>query len=383
VFGLVYFAGAELGHGLSLKTPEQTFATFWPPAGLLLAALVQTRFRSWPTLLLIAGVANLTSDGLRQQSLLVSLGFCVAHGVQACLGAWLLRRFAGRPLTLTRVKDVMGLAFCSAVLGPLAGATLGAAVVSVAFNGASYWSAWQFWWIGNAAGVLVVAPVVISRKAMRARAFSGIRPWRIVEGFALYFGTMLMTQGVYGEWLPSPLRVPIFLLPFLLWAALRFGPAGAAVALLTVAVIGLSHTLQGHGPYALMTAVPGERLMRAQATLGVASIAVLALAAAVVERRQADRKKLQLIGELEQALGEIKTLRGLIPLCAWCSKIRDDRGYWQRMEVYLRAHTEAEFTHGLCPDCLERQLANVERVGPERKEKAGTADRRPECQTVG
>lgn len=57
---------------------------------------------------------------------------------------------------------------------------------------------------------------------------------------------------------------------------------------------------------------------------------------------------------LEQALGEIKTLSGLIPICSNCKKIRDDKGYWQQVEIYVRDHSEAEFSHGICPDCLEK-----------------------------
>lgn len=56
---------------------------------------------------------------------------------------------------------------------------------------------------------------------------------------------------------------------------------------------------------------------------------------------------------LQQALGEIKTLSGLIPICSNCKKIRDDKGYWQQVEVYVRDHTSAEFSHGLCPDCIK------------------------------
>ena len=58
--------------------------------------------------------------------------------------------------------------------------------------------------------------------------------------------------------------------------------------------------------------------------------------------------------ELREALEQIKTLRGLVPICSWCKKIRDDTGFWQRLECYLQAHTEAEFTHGICPDCAKR-----------------------------
>ncbi|MFU8779531.1 MAG: response regulator transcription factor [Kiritimatiellia bacterium] len=58
--------------------------------------------------------------------------------------------------------------------------------------------------------------------------------------------------------------------------------------------------------------------------------------------------------ELENALAHIKTLRGIIPICSACKKIRDDQGYWSRVEEYVSTHTEAQFTHGICPDCSRR-----------------------------
>jgi hypothetical protein len=60
--------------------------------------------------------------------------------------------------------------------------------------------------------------------------------------------------------------------------------------------------------------------------------------------------------ELKQALLDIRTLRGLIPVCAWCKKIRNDRGYWDQIEVYIEKHTHASFTHGICPDCRAKEL---------------------------
>jgi hypothetical protein len=59
----------------------------------------------------------------------------------------------------------------------------------------------------------------------------------------------------------------------------------------------------------------------------------------------------QLIASLQNALSEVKKLSGLLPICANCKKIRDDQGYWQDVAVYIRDHSEAEFTHGICPDC--------------------------------
>jgi AmiR/NasT family two-component response regulator len=63
--------------------------------------------------------------------------------------------------------------------------------------------------------------------------------------------------------------------------------------------------------------------------------------------------------ELKEALTKIKTLRGLIPMCAYCKKIRSDKGYWQQLEEYLTEHSEADFTHGICPECLDKMGMEV------------------------
>ena len=65
----------------------------------------------------------------------------------------------------------------------------------------------------------------------------------------------------------------------------------------------------------------------------------------------ADRVKM-----LEEAIVKIKTLQGLLPICSYCKKIRNDQDYWQQIETYVAEHTQAEFTHGICPDCLEKHI---------------------------
>jgi hypothetical protein len=61
-----------------------------------------------------------------------------------------------------------------------------------------------------------------------------------------------------------------------------------------------------------------------------------------------------LIEELTEALSKVKTLSGLLPICSSCKKIRNDKGYWQQVETYVKEHSDAEFTHGLCPDCVKK-----------------------------
>ena len=70
-------------------------------------------------------------------------------------------------------------------------------------------------------------------------------------------------------------------------------------------------------------------------------------------RRQQDEKD-KLIRELREALDDVKTLRGFIPMCANCKQIRNDKGFWQQVEDYLAAHSNAQFSHGICPECIEK-----------------------------
>jgi YesN/AraC family two-component response regulator len=71
-----------------------------------------------------------------------------------------------------------------------------------------------------------------------------------------------------------------------------------------------------------------------------------------------DAEQKRLIKELQQALASIKTLSGLIPICASCKKIRDDQGYWKQLEAYISEHSGAEFSHGICPDCAIKIYPN-------------------------
>ena len=81
--------------------------------------------------------------------------------------------------------------------------------------------------------------------------------------------------------------------------------------------------------------------------------------------RLAQEERDRLIQELTQALGEVRQLSGLLPICAHCKKIRDDQGYWNQIEAYIASQTTAQFTHGICPDCLEEHFPAAVRHRPE------------------
>ena len=74
----------------------------------------------------------------------------------------------------------------------------------------------------------------------------------------------------------------------------------------------------------------------------------------ISERRAADVAREHLVAELQDALGRVHVLSGMLPICAACKKIRDDDGYWEQVEVYVQRHSDAQFSHGLCPDCMRK-----------------------------
>jgi len=81
---------------------------------------------------------------------------------------------------------------------------------------------------------------------------------------------------------------------------------------------------------------------------------LLLVASDVTERKRAEQEQEKLVKELQKALSDVKTLKGIIPICASCKKIRDDKGYWEQIETYINKYSEADFSHGICPECKKK-----------------------------
>lgn len=82
----------------------------------------------------------------------------------------------------------------------------------------------------------------------------------------------------------------------------------------------------------------------------------------ITDRKRMEQERGQLIAQLQEALANVKQLSGLLPICASCKKIKDDQGYWQKIESYIRNHTDAEFTHGYCPTCAAKVLEEINQM---------------------
>jgi PAS domain S-box-containing protein len=101
------------------------------------------------------------------------------------------------------------------------------------------------------------------------------------------------------------------------------------------------------------------------ATPDLAAGVIFSVARDITARKQAEEERERLVRELQDALAEVRTLQGILPICSYCKKIRDDENYWQTVESYIARHTNTRFSHGICPSCyvsvIEPQLATQER----------------------
>jgi GAF domain-containing protein len=106
-----------------------------------------------------------------------------------------------------------------------------------------------------------------------------------------------------------------------------------------------------------LTGVLGFDSLQRQLVWSEELIALLKIAGVVfgnaIERKRSEEERGRLIEQLQESLAKVRTLSGLLPICANCKKIRDDKGYWNQIETYIRDRSEAEFTHGICPECAQ------------------------------
>ena len=92
---------------------------------------------------------------------------------------------------------------------------------------------------------------------------------------------------------------------------------------------------------------------------------VLAVVRDITERKRAERAQVSLIAQLQNALKEVRTLRGLLPICGYCKSICTDTGSWEKIESYMKTHIDVDFSHGICPQCYQKQMSRLKVVGPQ------------------
>ena len=277
--GAYYLAGRI---GLELAYLDGAVAALWPPAGLGLAVLFLFGLRLWPAI--VIGDLLLGDYSTPMGTVLAQT---VGNTVAIVTAAWLLRRYTHGRGSLERVTDVLAFVVCALI----------AAVISAAFGPLSLrmgdviepgdlGRVVRTWTLGDAAGALVVAPVILTWASLGVRGF-GRR--QIAEGAVVL--ALLIALAT----LPPQRDVPYIVFPGLLWAAIRFGPRGAATAVLVVCSITVWNTAQNDGPFVRESITAS--LLTTQLFIATSALTSLLLAAVTAERTQAAASQRALAGE--------------------------------------------------------------------------------------
>ena len=296
---LIYIGCAKLGLALAFRAAQVT--AVWPPTGFAIAAVLRLGRRSIPGILIGAFLANATA----QEPLWVAAGIAVGNTLEAVVGAMLLRRF-GFDGQLARVRDVLAL-LVAVVVSPIVSATIG--VLSLGAGGVQQAAAlpalWWVWWLGDALGALIVAPLLFVWTDR-----SPVLRVRMTEGLML-LSALIVVSVISFIGLPHLPETEYVVFPFLIWAALRFGPAGSATATAVADVIAVWATHLGTGPFA--GAGPEQGLVPLQIFMAVAGTTGLLLGAVAAQDRRA-KEELQLratqLAEADQRKDEFLAMLG-------------------------------------------------------------------------
>ena len=352
---LVYFAAGRLG--LLIPIVQNHVTLLWAPTGIALAAMLRFGPAAIPGIFLGAFLVNYTVGGGPGLALAIATG----NTLEAILGSWLLRR-AGFRDALERVRDVLLLCFAAAV-APIVSATVGVASLTAAgllSAGRSPLNLAGYWWLGDAMGALLVAPVLLTWAELpRGRV---PRSRRMAEAALLSVGLLVASDLTLHTWIDNPILHPplaFTLFPFLVWAALRFGPRGAATATLLAVGIAVWATAQGLSPFARGTLE--ERLMYLHTYMAVAAMTSLLLAAVLAERRSA-------VSGLRQSEERLRLALNAGRCGVWDWDIAGSRLTWSERLF--------EF-HGISPDSFAGRMEDFTRlVHPEDVERVAQAIQR-------
>ena len=283
--GAAYYLGSIVG--FALKFPAHSPSVLWPPNSILLAALLLLPRREWWVVFAGALPAHLIVQLGSGVPAVMSLAFFLSNSSEALIGALLLRWWIAA-LRFDSLKNAGGFILAAAIIAPFLSSFLDAGLVTlIGWKADGYWRVWRMRLPSNALAALALVPVIV----LWVNGGAGWlrRVWSRQRGEALVmFGGLLAVSAIVFGWeyprrgaAPALMYLP---LPFLLWAALRFGPLGTSTSLLILILVSLWDAAQGIGPFT--DRAPAQNVLSLQMFLLAISVPLILLAAVIEERRK-------------------------------------------------------------------------------------------------
>lgn len=295
-----YFAAGKLG--LALAFINASASAVWPPAGIAVGALLVFGPRMWPAVAAGAFLVNITTSADVPSSIAIAAG----NTFEGLAAWWLVSRWAAGRAAFERPVTTFKFALLAGALAPIVAASIGVvALVAAGLAPPRDWiSIWLTWWLGDAVGTVVIAPLLVLWMTDRPPAWSRARP---IETAAVMAAIGALGWLVFGNSPAGARRYPLEFIPavVLLWPAIRLGARGAATATALLSVVAVAGTLQGFGPFALES--PNASLLLLQTFVGIIAVLMLAVASEVAARRSVEAE-VRILNESLEAASRAKDL---------------------------------------------------------------------------
>jgi PAS domain S-box-containing protein len=360
IFLVAYGIAGKLGQA-TINIRSSNLGPVWPAYGIALAAFLVCGYRIWPAIAL----GSFSIAFFSPVSHLAALGQSAGATLAAFSGAFLLQRVAKFDKSLSRLRDALALVVLGALGSALVSASIGTSVLYAtevhAYSGLG--SAWLIYWLGDATGVLLITPLVLTVPTfLRSQHRT-----RITEPAVLF---VLLTAAcflIFGDpgLIPVRLHVLAFaVLPFVMWAAIRFGVMGAGLSVLLIATIATVETALGSGPFAIST--PFTNAVLLGAFFAVLSVTGITLASVIAEREKAQHEREQGVreqGALEARLEAEQVVRASEERLRLAQQAAGIGTFERNIQTGVLTWTpEMEALYGLSPGDFEKTEAVFENL---------------------
>src|SRR5947208_784252 len=350
--GAAYYLGAIIGFALTF--PTHAVSTLWPPNAILLACLLLTPTRKWWLVLLGVFPAHVAVQLQSGVPTLMILCVFVSNSSEALIGAYCIRWLIGSPLKFDNFWDSGVFMIFAVFLAPFVSSFMDAAfVVLVGWKEGAYWQVWRMRFTANVLAELALVPFIVLWATNGVAWLRRASLQRYAEACLLACGLLTISVLVFSWQNAGPGTAPALVylpLPFLLWATVRFGPAGASTSLLVVVLVSIWGATQGRGPFISLS--PAENVLSLQIFLIAVSLPLMLLAALVQER--VEQAKV-----LVESEARFRSMADTAPVMIWMSGMDQESSFFNKRWLDFTGRTQEQelgngWAHGIHREDFDR-----------------------------